>query len=270
MQRVMRELLIGILVCGLIFSGFVGCGEKEEDIGQPPELPPDASMTMDFSLFGGGSMAPGVLFPGTNFLNAAVRVVLLNAAVIVVMTPSVSTFIAARTVEPVHQDDGSWLWSYTINIGNHEVAANLTGRLENAQTVWSMKVTDDSFDSPLDDFEWYTGKCSLDNTSGDWLFFDYKTPDEGNRLATMEWSVEDKTKSELVFSNIDERSENFGDTLLYSIDGTTALISFYDDSKDITAEITWHTITTAGSIQAPDYNNGERAYWDENGQNYTP
>jgi hypothetical protein len=271
MRSVLRELLIGILVCGLIFSSFVGCGEKDDDEeGQAPELPPEASMTMDFSAFGGEKMAPSAQLPGKNFSNAAIRILALNLAVVVAMTPAVATFKAAYGADPVEQDDGSWLWPYTINILGHKIEAELTGSLEGFATAWSMRVTSDSFDPPLEDFEWYTGECSLDGTSGDWLFFDYKIPDTATKLATIEWKVESTSKSELTFTNITEGRENSGDILTYSVDGTTALVTFYDASEDITADITWDLDTIAGSIEVPGYNNGERAYWDEDKQDVVP
>ena len=243
--------------------------KDDEPEDQPPELPPDASMSIDFSAFGGSTLAPGQL-PGKNYNNAALRVLILNVAVIITMAPSVLTFKAAQSVEPVKQDNGSWVWRYPVNIPGHEIEASLTGSLEGFKTVWSMKVTSSSFDPPLEDFEWYIGESSLDNTSGDWLFFDYQNPDAGEEIASMQWLVESTSKSSLVFSNLSVEGENAGDVLSYSVDGTTALISFYKASDDTTAEIEWDLVSTAGSIEVPDYNNGERAHWDGNKQDFVP
>ncbi|MDQ1317536.1 MAG: hypothetical protein QG588_1188, partial [Candidatus Poribacteria bacterium] len=44
------------------------------------------------------------------------------------------------------------------------------------------------------------------------------------------------------------------------------LVTYFDSSANITAEVTWDTVTTAGSLKVPDYNNGNWAYWDENKQ----
>ena len=40
-------------------------------------------------------------------------------------------------------------------------------------------------------------------------------------------------------------------------------MNFYDASENLNADITWDEVTGAGSIQVPDYNDGERACWDE-------
>lgn len=263
-----KNLLIFALISGLIFSGFPGCGtdsDEGEDKTAPP-LPPDASMSMDLSAFGGGKMAPGQQPPGKNFKNAALRVLLLDVAIVIVLSPAVTVFKAAKSVEPVKQDDGSWLWSYTMTILGQKYTANLTSQLEPSKVLWSMRVTNPLFKVPLDNFEWYTGETALDNSSGNWRFFDYNTPDMANEIGTIEWSVQVLAESKIVFSSKNPQSQNYGDIVTYSVEGTNALITFFDASENITAEVTWDLVTIAGSIKVPNYNNGERAYWNENKQ----
>jgi len=274
MGRMAGKTLIWFLVLGLMFGGLIGCSEDgdddEDETAEAPQLPPDASMTMDFSAFGGDKMAPSDDPPGANFVNAAGRVIILNVAVIINLAPSVIVFKAASNTIPVQEDDGSWTWSYTAEYLIHTFEANLNGRMEGFGTLWSMRVSCDTLDVPIENFEWYTGEVKLNNSSGSWQFFDHKTPDAAKEIGTIEWEVEDKDTSNLIFSNTDPDSPDLGNTLTYSIDGTTAEISFYTASDDLTAKITWDTVTLAGSIMAPGYNNGERAYWDENLQDVEP
>jgi hypothetical protein len=270
MRKAISELLIVMLVSGLILTGFTGCGEEDKETTQPPPLPPDSSMSMDFSVFGGGKMAPGAPVPGKNFLNAATRVLLVDAAVIITLAPSVMVFKAAKNTTPVEQEDGSWLWSYTINYLGNEFKADLTGRMQGDKTLWSMKVTCPTLKTPLNNFEWYSGECPLDNKSGKWQYYDYLTPNKANVIGTIEWSVLKATESKIAFSSTNPNSPNFGDILTYNLEGTTVTISYYDASENITADVTWDVVTTAGNIKVPGYNNGERAYWDENKQDVTP
>lgn len=83
MRRITKKLLVGMLISGLILVSFAGCSEdeKEKIVKQPPSLPPDSSMSIDFSTFGGGKLAPGAPVPGKNFRNASGRVLLLDVAV---------------------------------------------------------------------------------------------------------------------------------------------------------------------------------------------
>ncbi|MFC1713797.1 hypothetical protein ACFL6S_09020 [Candidatus Poribacteria bacterium] len=272
MTRLLRELLIGFLICGLTFTGFMGCSEDGTggEAEQPPELPPNASMTVDLSTFGGEKLAPELQIPGANFSNAAIRVLLVNTAVIVGLALPTAAFKAAIDTDPIKQGDGSWLWSYEITILGVDIEANLTGRLDLAglKTVWSMRVTSNFL--LLSNFEWYTGESLLDNSSGSWLFYDSKAPGSGNELAKIEWAVSAIDKVDLIISNLELEGPNANDVLLYSIDGTTAFISFYKASDDTLVDITWDLITIAGSILAPNYNGGERASWDGDKQDIVP
>ncbi len=252
----------------MVFLGFAGCvAKEEEEIAQIPELPPAASMTMDFSAFGGSKLAPDLLPPGKNFTNAATRVLFLDVAVILALAPPATFFKSASNAAPIDQGDGSWLWSTDVIFLGKKYQANLTGIPKVFGASWSMKVTSDQYKVPLDNFEWYKGESTLANTSGNWQFFDPDVPKEAKQIATIEWAVEAVDKGKIVFTNTDNRNPNFNDKLTYSVDGTKALITFYDASENIASEITWDLITTAGSIKVPNYNNGERAYWDENKQN---
>ena len=267
MGRIAGKMLAWFLVLGLMSGGFMGCSETDDDddddISNAPPLPPDASMSIDLTAFNGDKMAPSALAPGANFNNAALRVVIVNVAVILNLAPSVTVFKAASSATPVEEDDGSWTWLYTANYINHTFDANLNGSMEGFGTVWSMRVSCDSLDVPVDDFQWYTGEVELNNNSGSWQFFDYKTPDTAREIGTIEWEVKDRDTSDLMFTNTDTESDDYGDVLTYSLDGTEAEISFEDASENLISEITWDTITLAGSIMVPGYNNGERAYWDE-------
>ena len=57
MLKIAKELLIAVLISGLVFTGFAGCGDDEEEAeNEALALPPEASMTIDFSAFDGGEM----------------------------------------------------------------------------------------------------------------------------------------------------------------------------------------------------------------------
>jgi hypothetical protein len=256
------------LITGLICSGFVGCSSNNdnEDNATPPSLPPDSSLTMDLSTFGGGKMAPASQNPGKNFNNAAIRVLFLDAGIVVALLPATTVFKAAKSVEPIKQDDGSWLWSYKTLFLGQNYEANLTASFEPDSVIWTMKVTNPTFKPPLKNFQWYVGESALNNSNGNWQFFDPATPDQATEIGSIDWTVKSLTKGDIAFSAKNPKNQIFGDKATYSIDGTTALVTYFDSSANIMAEVTWDTFTTAGSLKVPDYNSGNRAYWDENKQ----
>lgn len=269
MRRIMKETLIGIIISGLILTGFIGCVEEDVDKGDAPPLPPISSMSIDLSAFGGGRAAPSQLLPGRNYLRAVTTIVLLDTAVVAVLASPAAVFTAASSTVPVQQLDDSWRWSYAVRDRfGYQYQADLTGRVVGAKTLWSMKVSTDALSPAVRNFEWYTGESSFDGTTGRWRFFDIGTPYDRNEVGTVDWGtilrgVSGATKSELAFSSTDIRSPFFRDTLSYSIDRTTAQMSFYDASERAISAITWDTATTAGSIKVPGYKSGERACWDQ-------
>ena len=267
MMKLPKRILVTMLISSLIFSVLVGCGNNDNDEeSELPALPPDSSMSMDFSTFDAGKLAPSLPIPGKNYMNAAARVLAVDSAVIASLAPAATVFKAAKSATPVSEDDGSWTWKYKVAYMGNEYSAELNGKVVVDENFWSMKINCPTIQPPLTDFEWYTGECASNNTSGTWTYFDYKYPDEAKENGNIEWSVSLVKESKLVFTCENSDSEIFGDILTYSLNGTTAAMKYYDSSEDITADITWDTITGAGSIQVPKYNNGERAYWNENRQ----
>ncbi len=266
-----NKRLITLLTLSFLFACFAGCSEDtgEDANGEAPPLPPDSSMTIDLSTFGGDKLeSPELNAPSAqiNYVVATTTVTLVSAAVVVGLATPVAIFTVAKNETPVEQDDGSWLWSYSKTIGLTTYTANLTGKTEGDKTAWSMSISSNALLKPLDNFEWYTGTCTTDNTSGSWQFFDSTTPDQANPTVAIEWEVGlglQGIKSELTFTNNKADSPHLGNVLRYSVEGEMASMSYYNADEDTTAIIEWNLDTAAGSITAA---NGEKACWDEDKQ----
>jgi len=269
MYKITQNKLITFLMLGFLLASFIGCDvtDDEDSSGGAPLLPPDDSMTIDLSTFGADKLgAPIPPIPGTrlNFAAAAATALVINTIVVAKLTIPVAIFMAAKSTTPVKQDDGSWLWSYSRNIGLETFTANLTGKREGNEVIWSMKVSNTTSLRPLDNFEWYTGGNSRDNGSGSWQFFNRDTPDQANPTYAIEWKVEGEGKRERTFTNQEAGSQHFGNVVRYAVKGDMASISFTEADKGSTTIIEWSLKTTAGSITSPSYKQGEKACWDEN------
>jgi hypothetical protein len=269
----------------------IGCGEdtddimEEGDISDAPPLPPDQSMTVDLAVFSGGEPEiPEIPVPdnpvpagpsagtpvyGENYANAMARVATINAAVVSALTFPAGLFMAAKENEPVLQPDGSWLWNYNVEYDYFLINAKLTCVEEADKAYWSMKTSINSPIVTVQEFEWYTGVCSQDNTSGSWQFLDMFTPDENNPIVKIDWSIQPlKGEAMLDIENIDTREscDYTGDILEYCLTAEMASMSFTDISEDEICEIEWDTQTGAGSITVPSYKDGEQACWDADKQ----
>ncbi|HIE28551.1 TPA: hypothetical protein EYP66_14820 [Candidatus Poribacteria bacterium] len=259
--------IIILLTLTFLLTFFIGCSEdiSGDGNGEAPLLPPDDSMTLDLSLFGGGKLEAPVLpsIPGSrlNFTAAATTALVINTIVVARLSVPVAVFTAAKSAIPVKQDDDSWLWSYSRTIGVETFTANLTGKREGDQVVWSMKVSNTSSLRPLDNFEWYTGVTSRENGSGSWQFFNRDTPEQANPTYAIEWNVERGVKRERTFTNQEAGSPYFGNVVRYAVEGGMASISFTEADKGSTTIIEWSLNTSAGSITSPGYKKGEKACW---------
>ena len=198
-----------------------------------------------------------------NWFNALVRVTVVDLAIRTALVPPTLAFAAALSEDPVPQQDGSWLWVYHWNNPEgHDCEIRLLGRIDGHDVDWELSVKDLEAMLESEPVVWFYGQTNIVNDSGYWVFNHVEDGNE-EEFIRIDWSVEANDQRSLVFANIREGHEEFGDELSYTVDGTIFTMNFYDASENLNADITWDEVTGAGSIQVPDYNDGERACWDE-------
>lgn len=259
-----------VLVLGLFATLSWGCfGAEEEEAEAGPPLPPVSSMTMDISAFQSGK-ADGkadTTGPKANFNNAAVRVWWLNASIVTALTVPAATLAAALTVEPVFED-GKWIYDFNVTSGGHTYQALLEGWFdgglkEGIDLNISMTVTCTACKTPLQDFVFYTGKFDTDGTNGYWQFFNPEITAEDKTFVKVDYEILDDTHRTLTFTNNrTDGDAKAGDIITYSIDGDTAHVSVHVEEEGLEYDAEWSISTTAGWLEIPDYNDGNRACWD--------
>lgn len=273
MKRAIRTLALPVL-CAVLLAG---CGKDsakpQDDASRPPSLPPAESMFFDLSFFQGeraeaanaraAQPASEEAFTQFHWLNAVVRVAVINLAVAEIFLPPMYAFQAAIHTDPVLEEDGTFLWTYVWEEDpGHPVTIRLRGRVEGVTVHWSLRVTDPGADPPLDDFLWFFGESGIVEDQGFWIFNDRR---DGTAVdvARIDWDVEARRDRTLSFESTDEADENFGDRLTYRVDGPLCSIVYHDSATESDWDITWNEDTGTGSLMVPDYHDGERACWDE-------
>lgn len=280
--------LVAATALALVTGFGAGCGtESNGDLTGPadqetaPELPPVASLSLDFSRFETeadpaarlASMATaaetGANVTQWHWWNAVLRVALMNVAVAEALTPPAAALEAAFSVEPVRIRKGVYEWTYSWSErGGREVSIRLRGEILAGHTAWQLRVSDNQSSPVLDDALWFAGETRNLGREGFWSFYDafgqdpHAGPGDLVEVAHLDW-VAYATESELRLTATDPASEDVGDSLVYSAADATITVVYSDASEGETGTISWNERTGVGFIEYPDYNDGERGCWDE-------
>jgi len=286
-KRLIYRIAVGFVAAFAVLA-FAACS-SDDPTGpeeQAPALPSAATMTMELSFFDQaleGQTALGkeardpttlVAVPGkTNFMNAALRVYLLHVAFCEAIVPPVSAFALAIHSVPQLQSDGWWLWTYIYVQDTAEYAIFLYGKNAPDRTLWRMEVSTADPEVPLDHFVWFDGEALKFESSGYWQFYEpdvtppalaaaasVQTP--GKPSIRMDWLNLTGNIHRLSVLNNNPDSPDEGDLIAYFASPDMSRIDFTDSAApDVIYNITWYA-DGSGSLQVPDYNNGEKACWD--------
>jgi len=262
MHRILfGKIIVSVLVVAQL--SLVSCSDDPASSKPPqqPALPPAASMTLDLGAFN-SSLPKTAAQPGLNFINAAARVAIINATVVIVLSVPAAVFAAAASQTPTLGSDGKYHWQYTTSVNGNSFTANLAGSvdLSTQESVWEMRIS--STAASLNNFLWYEGRAKLNGSSGNWDFYDPAQPNIKAGVLHLDWTYASATDATLSFEVVKDGAPEEGDTLDYTVAGTNIKIVLVDASPAQTVEISWDRMTTAGYLIAPDYNGGAKACWD--------
>jgi len=236
------------------------------DNKQQPALPPQNSITLDLNAFNqalpkGQADANAV---GLNFIAARLTVASINLAVGSILAIPTATFVAALSQQPVLQADGKFHWIFTVNDGAKSFQADLAGWFDEQarEAVFEMRISTTGVTPALNNFLWYEGRAQLDNKTGYWEIYDALRPANAIKVLRIDWQAPDQNNATLELTAVEQGVPTFGDKVTYNVAGTTRIVQHFDASENASITITWDAVTKAGSITAPNYNNGSKACWD--------
>ena len=288
----MRKRLTAVLVpLALVSLLLAGCSrEGNVNVPEPaaaPALPSVSTMSMDLSVFDAAQVDAQAIREGgyedfqrvagtdskLNFINAAVRVYFLNLVVCAALVQPVAAFGVAVHSVPQPQSDGSWLWNYILVDGAVEYSVFLNGKDMGDYTAWRMEVSSNDPSAPLDHFLWFEGKAQKDDTAGYWQFYEpvaalpaalvtagvLSTP--GVQSIRIDWENRAGNEHEPVFLVNKPGVPEEGSTLTYSVSPAVSSVDFVDAKAGTGGMIAWRP-DGSGSIEWPDYRDGDRCCWD--------
>jgi len=248
-----RTLLHLLLVLVIPLLTVAGCG----NVSEAPTIPPVETFTIPLEEFSG--MGDLVTLTGANQSNwdfAAGIVLTWGAILIITLAVPVAAFRASFQHTPVQQPDGSWIWSYSVPIGNATYTAELHAQFDTeviAEGVhWSMNI---SKEGVYEDFLWYYGECNLPATEGFWILKESEAVPTD--LIRIDWSrnISAGTHAAKFTNIVPGAPENGGYIDAQYTKGTPYdyISDLYNKVTDNHTYIDWSSTTGAGRVKNLNY-----------------
>lgn len=245
-----------ILLAGTFL--FASCSKDDEEVnpGPAPELPPAASMEMDFSNFSNDGTSGGREMTTAHWNAAVVTVGFWNLVLTGALAVPVASFKAAISKTPEYDRDRKlWVWKFDHNVVGRTYSFELTGELAGDKVEWNMYASgENGFQNVL----WYSGEMTTDGTSGHWILNkDGNNPTEFLRI---DWSKENDEVASIKYENIEEASVHLGAYIEYGKTDGTEYNRFYNVvGAEGSVKIEWNKSTGVGKITTV---NGTSLCWD--------
>ncbi|MCB0495690.1 MAG: hypothetical protein KDC79_06115 [Cyclobacteriaceae bacterium] len=243
-MKFLKSLTIVLFSTGILMTA---CTTNEEvNPGVAPELPPVASMTIDFSYFDGTNIG-GRTNAASNWERAASVVGFWSTVLTANLTLPVAAFKVAINEKPAYdRDRGLWVWSYTYDFVGKKYTSELTGQLQGNEVVWKMYISEQGgFQNAL----WYSGVMKADGTSGYWLLnYNGNNPTEYLRI---DWAKEGEDIGTIKFTYTLDGSAEYGSYIEYSHSSETDFdrtYKVYLSAYEANVTIEWNAETSNGHI----------------------
>jgi hypothetical protein len=242
-----RKLEHSFLVLAILVLTITGCGSASG----APTIPPIETFIIpieDFPDNGIGSFVSLETGNQSNWNYAAFTVGFWGAVVVVGLAVPVAAFRESFQHTPVQQPDGSWIWSYSVNVGTSVYSAELHGQFITEGVHWGMNI---SKAGEYEDFLWYYGEHNLPATDGFWVL--KQSPAVPEDLLRIDWSrnISAGTYAIKYINIVPGGPENGGYIDVQYTKGTPYdyICDIYNKGETNHTYIDWSSITGEGRVQ---------------------
>jgi hypothetical protein len=264
----MKKLLsLGLIL--ILFSGFLTSCKKDK--GEPPVLPPQESMTIDFSNFASlkKSAAPAFDLKGTENSNwefasgvAEVWRLIITTTLIVPVT----SFKVAIDQDPAYLSVKTWQWSFSVSAANATYKARLTGQIGASEVTWKMYITKEGTGG-FAEFVWFEGTSKLDGSSGTWTL--NQSSQSPGAMLQIDWTKSGTSINSIKYTYVKNSDAFKTSTIEYGL--TTGDLNayynvhYYNGLKFSDVEVKWNTSSHNGRVKSVDYLGDANWHcWDSN------
>ncbi len=260
MKRIGRNALCTMLFVLLL----AGCDSVSDDDGAtaPPVLPADA-FSLKTDLFNQTNASKSMA--GTHFAAAALRVWPVSVIISANLIVPVAVTAAALQANP-ERDGTTWTWTTTTVANGREITSQLAGTLQGSSVRWSMRVSYFDGEQTLDEFELYTAVTDASSQTGSWKLY-YPINGQSRNVLNADFAVPSETEATITYSIPASAENNAGDSVRYEADDNARTFDWTQVGEALNHLIIWDADTRVGSIDATNYNQGQKACWDEDLEN---
>jgi hypothetical protein len=263
----MKKLLSITLIIILTACYLTSC---KKDKGDPPFLPPDGSMVIDFtnftSLKKSAEVTPGGKGTESSTWEFAAGVAgVWNTLISSNIAVPIAGFKAALNYKAAYVSQHLWQWSYDFNSGSNAYKAKLQGNISTNIVNWKMYITLEGTGG-YNEFLWIEGTSKTDGSGGQWIF--KQSAQSDIQMFQDDWtkSGDEVTSVKYTYVKNDSNKDSFINYSLLSAGNFDASYNIhFSNGLYSDSDIEWNIITRDGRLKCLDYLQDENWYcWDTN------
>jgi hypothetical protein len=265
----MKKLLSLCLMIILSSGFFQGC---KKDKGDPPILPPQESMIIDFSNFDSQAKSANLTsgskgIENSNWDFAAGVAIIWKLIINTTLIVPVSSFKLAMNQSPVYLSQNNWQWSYNVTVASVTYKARLTGVIGAGNVTWKMFITKEGAGG-YTDFLWFEGTSKPDGSSGQWILYEsYQSP---SAILQIDWTKSGASVGTVKYTYIKNgtfKTSNIEYGLTNNTLNAYYTVHYYNSSllKFSDVYVEWSTTNLNGRVKSLNYLGDIEWYcWDQN------
>lgn len=266
MKNSIIKILFVTIITTSISALLVNC-KKDKNSKNPPQLPPQTSMVMDFSDFSSSTIDLTKKLDSNSYANhnwAALNVGVWNLIITVGLAVPVASFYEAFNHQYIKENDNLWSWSYSFIAQNVNHTAKLTAMYieDDNKIQWDMYISKDKVYS---NFHWYSGYSNISGLEGKWTLNESNI--KPSPLLEILWHRNTSTgASDIKYTNIVPNGPENGGYIYYSVTPGATLDASYDifnKGENNLINIQWNKTSKNGRIKdAKHFLNTDWHCWD--------
>jgi hypothetical protein len=249
-RRLCQFAAVALLGGAMLLSG---CEKQKED--SSPVLPPLSAFAIDVEDFTAAGAEKSIDSMG-NFHVVVGAVSYWNLLLSLSMAIPVAAYAEAFNHDAERVDNDTWKWSYAFN---DVYSAELTADVAHDSIYLTMYVTKAG---GYEDMVWYTGKCDILRTGGEWTIFDIPVNRETAWLH-ITWNADYASETfDIKYTIVRPGGDYEFSYIEYGITANTdynAFYNLYNSENGITYEVDYNTQTHVGTVT----NGMNQLCWDE-------